>query len=128
MTLGMKKLFAGFAALILFAGCGGGVGGGSSTPPTATAVTISTTLNGAVLMNQAVVLSSSVSGTVPNAVPMGVIATQSSGSSGQTTFSGLTAGATYCWTATYQPSGGSQAQRSTCTNSWGGGGGITLAF
>jgi len=124
----MKQLFAILCVALALSACGGGVGGGSSTPPSVTSVLIITTKSGAPVANQSVVLSTGVSGNLPNVTPTGVIATQTTNASGQTMFSSLTPGATYCWTWTYQPSPSQLQQQSTCTGGWGGVGSITLAL
>ncbi len=123
----MKQLSVALCAVLALAGCGGGVGGGSSTPPSVTSVLIITTKAGTPVANQPVVLSTGESGTIPNETPAGVIATQTTDASGQTTFTSLSPGMTYCWTWTYQASA-TQLQQSTCTNGWGGVGSITLAL
>ena len=120
----MKQLSAALCVLLALCACGGGVAGGSSTPPSVTSVLIITTKGGTPLANQSVVLSTGVSGSLPNVTPTGVIVTQTTNASGQTTFSGLTPGAYYCWTWTYQAS----SQQSTCMTGWGGLGSITLAL
>ncbi|MHB8146199.1 MAG: hypothetical protein ACYDGM_02910 [Vulcanimicrobiaceae bacterium] len=121
----MKQLFAALCIGAALTACGGGVGGGTSTPPSVTSVLIITTKGGAPMANQSVVLSTGVTGSLPNVTPTGVIATQTTNASGQTTFGGLTAGTYYCWTWTYQAG---SLQQSTCMSGWGGLGSITLAI
>lgn len=124
----MKQLFAALCTVLALSACGGGVGGGSSTPPSVTSVLIITTKGGTPVANQPVVLSTGESGTIPNETPTGVIATQTTNASGQTTFTALSPGMTYCWTWSYQASPSQLEQQSTCTNGWGGVGSITLAL
>jgi hypothetical protein len=91
--------------------------------PTITAAVVTVTVSSAALANQPVNLYTDVSGSLGT-----LIATQNTNSSGQTTFTGLTPAANYCFSTSYTPStaGALTQNAKQCTNLWFAG--ITFAF
>jgi hypothetical protein len=95
-----------------------------TTPnPTLTAALVTIAASGSALASQPVNLYTDVSGHLGS-----LIVTQDTNTSGQTTFSGLTAAQNYCFNSTYTPTtAGSLPQNETiCTDLWGFG--VTMDF
>ncbi len=95
-----------------------------TTPnPTITAAVVTVTVSSSPLPNQPVNLYTDSNGTLGT-----LIRTQNTDSSGQTTFTGLTAAANYCFQTTYTPTtaGSLQQIAKQCTDIWFAG--ITFAF
>ncbi len=94
--IGITSRIALLLALTLPAGCGGGGGGSSAAVPSSTqnaGTSVVTVLsNGLPVAGSAVTLSTGFSGTTAT----GVISTQTTVASGQTTFTNLPAGGTLC--------------------------------
>ncbi|HEY5341081.1 MAG TPA: hypothetical protein VIK27_08660 [Candidatus Aquilonibacter sp.] len=94
----------------------------ATTPnPTVTAAIVTVMVSSSPLPNQPVSLYTDVNGHKGT-----LVLTQSTGSAGTTTFTGLTGAANYCFESSYTPPGSLQQNESICTDLWGFG--ITMAF
>jgi energy-converting hydrogenase Eha subunit F len=86
----------------------------TATPnPTITAAIVSVYASSQPLPNWPVTLSQSVNGNAG-----AVITTQNTDSTGTTTFTGLTAGTTYCFQASYTAPGGLSTTQTKCNYTW----------
>jgi hypothetical protein len=94
----------------------------TGTPnPSITDATVTVEYSSSPLPNQTVTLSNDVSGTIGS-----TITTQTTNSSGQTTFSSLKGAGFYCFSSSYTPAGSLPQQQSYCGQYWQSG--VTLAF
>jgi energy-converting hydrogenase Eha subunit F len=86
----------------------------TATPnPTITAAIVTVYVSSAPLPNQPVNLYTDVNGNYGS-----LISTQTTDSTGTTTFTGLTAGSNYCFNTMYSPPGGLAQNAWQCNNTW----------
>jgi hypothetical protein len=86
----------------------------TGTPnPNITSATVTVEVSSSPLPNETVTLSNDVNGAIGS-----TIATQTTNSSGQTTFSGLKGAGFYCFSASYTPSGSLPQMQAYCGQYW----------